>query len=56
MAKTGLITGANRGIGQQVARVLASDGWDVLVGSRDKAKGEAVWVFAPVPCKEGLAP
>src|SRR5512143_4282450 len=41
MAKTALITGANRGIGQQVARVLATDGWDVLVGSRDKAKGEA---------------
>jgi len=40
-AKTVLITGANRGIGQQVARVLASEGWDVLVGSRDKAKGEA---------------
>jgi NAD(P)-dependent dehydrogenase (short-subunit alcohol dehydrogenase family) len=41
MARTALITGANRGIGQQVARVLAGDGWDVLVGSRDKKKGEA---------------
>jgi len=41
MAKTALITGANRGIGQQVARVLAGDGWDVLVGARDKKKGEA---------------
>lgn len=41
MAKTALITGANRGIGQQVARVLATDGWDVLVGSRDKPKGES---------------
>src|SRR5690348_4534103 len=41
MARTALITGANRGIGQQVARVLAGDGWDVLVGSRDKEKGEA---------------
>lgn len=39
--KTILITGANRGIGQQLARVLARDGWDVLVGSRDKAKGDA---------------
>src|SRR6478672_11887221 len=37
---TALITGANRGIGQQVARVLATQGWDVLVGSRDKAKGD----------------
>src|SRR3954469_4808400 len=41
MAKTALVTGANRGIGQQVARVLATEGWDVLVGSRDKKKGDA---------------
>ena len=40
MAKTVLITGANRGIGQQVARTLATDGWDVLVGSRDRKKGD----------------
>jgi NAD(P)-dependent dehydrogenase (short-subunit alcohol dehydrogenase family) len=41
MAKTALITGGNRGIGQQVARVLATEGWDVLIGARDKQKGEA---------------
>jgi carbonyl reductase 1 len=41
MAKTALITGANRGIGQQVARVLASEGWDVLVAARDREKGQA---------------
>lgn len=41
MAKTALVTGGNRGIGQQVARVLATDGWDVLIGSRDRAKGDA---------------
>ena len=41
MAKTALVTGGNRGIGQQVARVLARDGWDVLVGARDRARGDA---------------
>ncbi|MGE3768883.1 MAG: SDR family NAD(P)-dependent oxidoreductase [Kofleriaceae bacterium] len=41
MARSALITGANRGIGQQVARVLATEGWDVLVGSRDKKNGDS---------------
>ncbi|MBL0214041.1 MAG: SDR family NAD(P)-dependent oxidoreductase [Myxococcales bacterium] len=41
MAKTVLISGANRGIGQQLARVLATSGWDVLVGARDLAKGNS---------------
>ncbi|MBV8761677.1 MAG: SDR family NAD(P)-dependent oxidoreductase [Deltaproteobacteria bacterium] len=41
MAKTALVTGGNRGIGQQVARVLATEGWDVLLGTRDKQKGDA---------------
>lgn len=41
MAKTVLITGANRGIGQQLARVLATEGWDVLVGARDKQKADS---------------
>ncbi|HEY5921739.1 MAG TPA: SDR family NAD(P)-dependent oxidoreductase [Kofleriaceae bacterium] len=41
MAKSALVTGANRGIGQEVARVLAVEGWDVLVGSRDRQKGDA---------------
>ncbi|MEO8700558.1 MAG: SDR family NAD(P)-dependent oxidoreductase [Kofleriaceae bacterium] len=41
MARTVLVTGANRGIGQHVASVLARDGWDVLIGSRDGKKGEA---------------
>jgi NAD(P)-dependent dehydrogenase (short-subunit alcohol dehydrogenase family) len=41
MARTALVTGGNRGIGQQVARVLAGDGWDVLVGARDQQKGDA---------------
>src|ERR1043165_561454 len=41
MVRTALVTGGNRGIGQQVARVLAGDGWDVLVGARDRQKGDA---------------
>src|SRR5215475_12227271 len=41
MARTALVTGGNRGIGQQVARVLAGDGWNVLVGARDRQKGDA---------------
>ena len=44
MAKSALITGANRGIGQEVARVLATQGWDVLIGARDKQKGDAAAV------------
>ena len=41
MTRTALITGGNRGIGQEIARSLASDGWDVLVAARDRAKGQA---------------
>ena len=36
-----LVTGANRGIGLEVARALGRDGMRVLLGSRDAAKGEA---------------
>ena len=32
---TALITGASRGIGREVARTLARDGWHVLAGVRD---------------------
>jgi NAD(P)-dependent dehydrogenase (short-subunit alcohol dehydrogenase family) len=32
---TALITGASRGIGREVARTLASEGWDVVSGVRD---------------------
>lgn len=41
MGRTALITGGNRGIGQQVARVLATEGWDVLIAGRDRAKCDA---------------
>jgi len=36
-----LVTGANRGIGLQIARELAAHGFIVLVGSRNLAHGEA---------------
>ena len=36
-----LVTGANKGIGLQIAKELAQQGLTVLVGSRDLAKGEA---------------
>ncbi|HEX8614429.1 MAG TPA: SDR family NAD(P)-dependent oxidoreductase [Telluria sp.] len=35
-----LITGANKGIGLEIARGLAAHGFTVLVGSRDLARGE----------------
>jgi NAD(P)-dependent dehydrogenase (short-subunit alcohol dehydrogenase family) len=37
--KVALITGANRGIGLEIARQLGQQGHTVLVGSRDKVKG-----------------
>ena len=33
--QTALITGASRGIGREVARTLASEGWNVLAGVRN---------------------
>ena len=36
-----LVTGANRGIGLEVARALGRDGMRILLGSRDAARGEA---------------
>jgi NAD(P)-dependent dehydrogenase (short-subunit alcohol dehydrogenase family) len=35
-----LITGANKGIGLQIAKDLAAHGLTVLVGSRELARGE----------------
>jgi NAD(P)-dependent dehydrogenase (short-subunit alcohol dehydrogenase family) len=42
MKKTALVTGGNRGIGEQVCRELARAGWDVLLAARDPEKGEPV--------------
>src|SRR5436190_21378319 len=36
-----LVTGANKGIGHEVARELAQRGLSVLLGARDAALGEA---------------
>jgi NAD(P)-dependent dehydrogenase (short-subunit alcohol dehydrogenase family) len=38
---TALVTGGARGIGLEVAHQLAKDGWRVLLGVRDLAKGQA---------------
>lgn len=38
---TALITGANKGIGHEIARQLAARGYTVLIGARDFARGEA---------------
>ncbi|ALN75672.1 SDR family NAD(P)-dependent oxidoreductase [Aureimonas sp. AU20] len=39
--RVALVTGANQGIGLQIAKDLAGRGMTVLVGARDLAKGEA---------------
>lgn len=36
------VTGGGRGIGADIARSLAHDGWDVVVGARSRAQVEAV--------------
>jgi NAD(P)-dependent dehydrogenase (short-subunit alcohol dehydrogenase family) len=40
-AKIALITGANKGIGKEIARGLGRKGFTVLVGSRDEKNGQA---------------
>jgi NAD(P)-dependent dehydrogenase (short-subunit alcohol dehydrogenase family) len=36
-----VVTGGNRGIGYEVCRQLAEQGYEVILGSRDRTKGEA---------------
>ena len=39
---TVLVTGATGGIGLHIARLFAAQGWTVIVGARDAARGEEV--------------
>ncbi|WP_203907134.1 SDR family oxidoreductase [Rhizocola hellebori] len=41
MTKIALVTGANKGIGFETARLLADQGHTVLVGARDEGRGRA---------------
>ena len=39
MERVALVSGGNRGIGREVAHQLAGQGYRVVIGSRDLAKG-----------------
>ncbi|MEP7288153.1 MAG: SDR family oxidoreductase [Chloroflexota bacterium] len=51
MAKVALITGANKGIGLEIARQLGTQGIVVLVGARDQKRGEEA---TQALCVEGI--
>jgi 3-oxoacyl-[acyl-carrier protein] reductase len=40
--RVALVTGGGRGIGANIARALAEDGWDVVVGARSREQVDAV--------------
>jgi NAD(P)-dependent dehydrogenase (short-subunit alcohol dehydrogenase family) len=39
--RVALVTGANKGIGKEIVRKLAKSGYTVLLGARDRARGDA---------------
>ncbi|MEI8631338.1 SDR family NAD(P)-dependent oxidoreductase [Vibrio sp. PP-XX7] len=39
MGKTALVTGANKGIGLEIARQLGKAGLRIIVAARDRARG-----------------
>ena len=41
MIKKVFITGANKGIGKEIAREMGRRGWTVLIGARDEGRGNA---------------
>lgn len=41
MTKKVFITGANKGIGKEIARQMGKNGWTILVGARDASRGLA---------------
>jgi NAD(P)-dependent dehydrogenase (short-subunit alcohol dehydrogenase family) len=51
MPKIALVTGANRGLGFEIARQLAQAGHTVVIGARDPQKGEEA---AELLRREGL--
>ena len=46
---TALVTGGNRGIGLEVVRQLVALGHNVVLGSRDLARGQAAFAEAQFP-------
>lgn len=38
--KTALVTGGNKGIGEEIVRQLARAGWRVFLGARDRTRGQ----------------
>jgi NAD(P)-dependent dehydrogenase (short-subunit alcohol dehydrogenase family) len=38
-----LVTGANKGIGFEIARQLGQEGHHILIGARDRARAKVPW-------------